>query len=552
MMNKEYIDYLNTLHNYDASNQNAFTEENQNNNYFRTTMVDREVGSYINDVLLDNESHILILTGHAGDGKTGLLLQVLNKWNVLKNKKLEAIDTILMPNGKPCTYIKDFSELNDIKRDEIIKDIINKQKTQSAFLVANTGPLISTFKKILNDEDYRLFIDAIDINDGTIKDYSGVKISVVNIATIDNSTFVVPFLNNVLGDVLWNKCGTCKKKAFCPMFFNRNLIKENFGRITQFIEKHYIWQQEYMHKLTIRQIVAHLSYMITGGLKCEHVRQTDNIKFNYLFSNLFFGYVGLQLDKKALRLKAIDDIAKNKYSSKRLYADEILFIKRDLSCFCEDVKLLLEDIGLKTYYSETWQKAVRRAYLMQNIDTDTHNYLTMLQDAFSEWYPRFLNIRKGCPTEKGDKNLLNDALSMIFLGTLQDASDIPVTLNRELGTVQSAQLVIGNLSKMKIKVKSVAVNNYSNNKVYKLVLDVDNGEVIANLGLPLINYFVDVRKGIIVTDIDPLLSHGVDSIKAQIMATVYDNEDTLKIAVMDRNHWNIKEFELIQGKWQIL
>ena len=37
-----------------------------------------------------------------------------------------------------------------------------------------------------------------------------------------------------------------------------------------------------------------LAYMITGGMSCEEV--TNNDAYKYLFSNLFFGYIGTKLN----------------------------------------------------------------------------------------------------------------------------------------------------------------------------------------------------------------------------------------------------------------
>lgn len=552
MNNSQYIDYLNTLHNFDAKNQNAFTEENQNNIFFSKTMVEREVGETISRLLLNSESHMLILTGHAGDGKTGILLQVLKKWGILNNTKMKAYDDIVMPNNRKLKYIKDFSELNVDCRSELLNSCISKLDTESVFLVANTGPLLTSFKKILNEDDYLNFVNSIDHNDGQINNYSGVKIAIINIATIDNSNFVKPFVSRLISEDLWEKCCNCDKKSYCPILYNKERIKESFERVTYFIQLHYIWQQEYMKKLTIRQIVAHLSFIFTGGLGCKQVKNNKYINFTYLFSNLFFGYLGLKRYKQSYRIKAIDDISTIKYSDKKLHADEQLFIKRDLSCFTRTIKDLLVSLGEDTFYSEQWQRSVRRAYIMQNNDTDSMNYERMIKDVFSECYPRYLDLRNGKQIISSDKELIKDAISMIFLGSIQKTMDIPITLNRESGIVQSVQMVVGVLSKNRIKLKSEEVINFSKNKIYDIKLDIYGKKLDTSIGLPLVNYFIDIRNGAITTDLDPILSYGVDSIKAQIISIVDENDYDLRLAILKTDGWEIQETEYSENKWRIV
>ena len=77
MNNKMYIDYVNSLHNYNAQNENAYGEKNVDSPYFEEVMVRVGLCDYIKDNLTEKEPHIVILTGHAGDGKTSIMYQVL-------------------------------------------------------------------------------------------------------------------------------------------------------------------------------------------------------------------------------------------------------------------------------------------------------------------------------------------------------------------------------------------------------------------------------------------------------------------------------------------
>ena len=73
MNNKMYIDYLNSFHNYNAQNENAYGERNVDNPYFEEVMVRVGLCDYIRGNLTEEDPHIEILTGHAGDGKTSIM-----------------------------------------------------------------------------------------------------------------------------------------------------------------------------------------------------------------------------------------------------------------------------------------------------------------------------------------------------------------------------------------------------------------------------------------------------------------------------------------------
>ena len=94
MFNEEYIAYLNSLHNYNAQNPNAYGEKNVGNEFFREVAVKVGLCSYIEKQLSETKPHVLILTGHAGDGKTSIMYQVLKDFGVEFNAE-EKISEII-------------------------------------------------------------------------------------------------------------------------------------------------------------------------------------------------------------------------------------------------------------------------------------------------------------------------------------------------------------------------------------------------------------------------------------------------------------------------
>lgn len=78
----DFVKYLNGLHNYNAQNQNAYGEKNVQSPYYERTQVPIDVCQHIINLIEKEEPHIIILTGHAGDGKTSIMYQVLKQFGV--------------------------------------------------------------------------------------------------------------------------------------------------------------------------------------------------------------------------------------------------------------------------------------------------------------------------------------------------------------------------------------------------------------------------------------------------------------------------------------
>ena len=553
MRNNPFVKYLNTLHNVDAENPSAYTEMSITNQYFRATMVARDVGDYIEKQLNDSRPHVFILTGHAGDGKTAILYQVMKSWGVISDgEKLSDIADISMPNGRICRCIKDFSELEADKRLSILEDILAFPKNgKSAFLVANTGPLISTFSALADSDSVSKLVGAIDDNSGKIIDYDDVPISAINVATIDNSTFVAPFLTKILNPDLWLACESCERSAFCPIKINKDLISKNLHNVSEFITNHYIWQQEHGNKLTIRQIVAHLAYTITGGADCRQIKNVKGVQFRRLCSNNFFGYYGIKPDNKGTAIKAISDVVNEAYDQRRLRADEVLFIKNDFSSLPEQVQNILSNDGMMYQSKDGWQQAVRRAYIMLNCETDSDRKHTLMENVFSPWFPKYLSIRGGNNPTNKDKDLVVDALKMLFLGSLSDDNEIPITMRREENGSQCVQLVYDNLHKKYIKLHLVKASDFSSHERYKLYMSVKSEMLTTQLSLPLMNHFEEMRRGAIQTNIDPQLSQGIDSLRAQLVALSEADESELEMRIITSAGWDSIKATFEDDTWEI-
>ena len=231
------------------------------------------------------------------------------------------------------------------------------------------------------------------------------------------------------------------------------------------------------------------------------------------------------------------------YDKKRLRADEKLTIDCDYSgSFGSEMNSILIETQKNDGYVLGWIEYLRRAYIFTNIETDKAKQSRDCEDIFSKQFKRYLELREGKSTpSKSDTNLIIDALSMMYLGKVADSAtgEIPITLSRTSGLTQNVQLVTGSIPTRKITlVRKVTKDSKfdDSQKHYDLRLKVDKEELDSTISLPMLDYFEELRNGIISTNIDPQLSHGVESLKAQL-ANEYndDDDDTIEMIVLRNN-----------------
>lgn len=553
MYNEKYISYLNSLHNYNAQNSNAYGEKNVCSEFFQEVAVKVGLCSYIEMQFLNEEPHVLILTGHAGDGKTSIMYQVLKDFNINFNVE-EKITEIFLPEGKKCRCIKDYSELSDTEKLVALKECVElPQKGEFVFMVANTGPLINTFGELFPEREREnakiSLIDAMDENAGVVKDINGYKINVINVAAIDNTSFASAFVENIIKDDLWSNCTACDKHEYCYILRNRNLITQNKQRVLEFIEEHYIWLIEHGTRLTIRSMTEQLAYMLTGGMNCDEVVPEELNK--YLFFNLFFGYIGLKNNERANAIIAVKEAKECAYDKKRLRADEELLINCDYKIsFGDEMNTVLAESYKNDGQVSGWTEFVRRAYIFANIETDKDKKSRDSEDIFSKQFEKYLGLRKGKITpSKSDTNLIIDALSMMYMGKIADSDtkEIPITLSKTSGLTQNVQLITGSISARRMNLVQQKTRDSvfdEEHQRYELRLKVEKVVLNTNISLPMLNYFEELRNGIIATNIDPQLSHGVESLKAQLAKECNDEEDDEQFEMIILKNDGVKNCKL--------
>ncbi len=197
-VSNKFINYLNSMNNASSSNVNSLAESQVLNEFYHIIQVERNLGKYIAHEIKENKNQCFILTGHAGDGKTSILVQVLRELNLLsKGTKLEEYKEI-EKDGIRLIYIKDMSELNKEDQVKYLKESLEAPKNGlSSILITNTGPLLTSFKSLFdnNTEIENKLLDQLDLNKNDYLDINGYKFKLINIARVDNVGFSKEILN---------------------------------------------------------------------------------------------------------------------------------------------------------------------------------------------------------------------------------------------------------------------------------------------------------------------------------------------------------------------
>lgn len=117
-----FISYLNSLHNLQANGANALAESQALSPYFGEIYESFPLIDKLIDVLKDGVEKVIILTGHAGDGKSTVALDVLKKLRSLPlasplSQPLDEREDIGASNSR-VTIVKDMSELSTERRQQ--------------------------------------------------------------------------------------------------------------------------------------------------------------------------------------------------------------------------------------------------------------------------------------------------------------------------------------------------------------------------------------------------------------------------------------------------
>lgn len=548
-----YIAYLNSLHNVNASGANALAESQALNRYFTEIYEPFPIIDALFDLLRDKRERVVVLTGHAGDGKSTIAFDVLKRLRNLPTN--ECIDKALSEqedilNIDPQVFIiKDMSELTAQQRlNSLVKGF---NEPGSWLIVSNTGPLLNSL------EDYRENYDGPDNIESNIlelleKPYLGgdldlhslvgfkKELVIINITRLDNVAIGSRVLTRMVKHTAWEDCNGCEILKQCPLRLNREALKS----ISAIVEERVRWVYQYLtayeQRLTLRQMIAHLAFSLTSGISCDNVRASVCTTVNnspnsidglesMLFSESFFGYRIGNPWPASENLSVVALLKRSIFGGPTAVDFERqLLVNGSLDGLT--VPDVLQEIQLHWLKNAIEAKCVTYRYSLrrmlyffghQSSKVSEHSEMFLNTFLHSPMLKKFDSWQNGNELKLNDDELrklkkiclqvLLEFYSGFSAGQLQDHDCLYLTLRRFDGiSVQPTQLVIAKLSNDDFSLEY-------NNILRFCTLCYRPGKVELKLTLPLLDYIHARSNGSLGNKLAPIHSAQLEWFRAELL-----------------------------------
>ena len=571
-----FVDYLNSMNNASSDTIAALAESQVNSPFWGKIQIERNLGKYLSDRIRSGEKLTIVLTGHAGDGKTSILVQILQNLGLLDEKgSLEPEKEY--DNGSINLYaVKDMSELPEDKQISFCRKALDAPHNgKSSIIISNTGPLLKCLELIREeqcqnegkdfDENEKIslqtrLLDQLDENKNKMISVGDYQFLMINMARVDNVNFAREIMSKLLSAELWKECENCPKNTKCPIYFNVLQINKYQDRVSSAVEAFYRYLYENDKRMTIRQILSQLSFALTGNLTCNEIRSTykDSLKFKYLFSNLFFGYKGIEEIDNADQIQGIAYAKELKLDTKGLDVDYKLFVTGDFSDIPGDIEKLVSEqhkmfakrhLNIDDKDNEfnnadfEYRRAIRRVFIFfgnPQSDKNGNKYLPLYDELFGIGYNAYIRIQNGEASSKLLNDLrstITDALYLEMTGTSSKmARDIPLTIKRNDDYFQSVMITTGSFKKTNFKVKGSLSETAFEDSTEKHEVDLQlSSDISFGLSLPMVIYFGEIANGMISTISNPSLTHGLSKLKAMLKKITEEETDEEEISVIVNN-----------------
>ncbi|HAS6872952.1 TPA: hypothetical protein GRI61_22150 [Vibrio parahaemolyticus] len=560
-MSNQYISYLNSLHNVSANCANALAESQALNDFFPDIYEPFPIVQHVSDLLTNNEDRVVILTGHAGDGKSTIAIDVLKQLQGIAptDKLTSPIKEREVITHLNVNIIKDMSELSKVQRKQWITEAF--KASGSWLIVSNTGPLLDSLFDYAGDDNLNVESEVLDALNRPLEAVTtqahriegfDKELVIINLTRLDNVGLGAKLVTKLVQHSGWEACLRCEAKLTCPIKKNKDALSESIETVEERIRWVYTRLTAYEHRLTLRQILAHIAYSITGGEGCERVKATlisdeascEELQ-DILFSETFFGQRAGRRCYDAENLHAISILRKGNFGAPvgvdfehQLLTSEGM-VWADLPKNLTEVKAVWTERA-KEVNAIRWRFALRRMYFMYgkiapNSEQRANLYLDSFIDSygvrlFDQWKSiGSLNLRK---TERRKlKDLCLNVLLELFTGfsaNQYSSSDrLYITLRRkDQNVVQPTQIVVDELSFRDFDVFYDRIRGL-------LILTFENGRVELPLSLPLFDYIQARNRGELGSSLSPIHQSQINWFQSELLRItqkeIEDDDDELCI-----------------------
>ena len=556
-----FIAYLNSLHNLEASGSNALAESQALNPYFGELYTPFPLIEKLAQILTDGVPRVVILTGHAGDGKSTVALDVFKTLRGYPQtaplgQPMNIREDTVTPSGR-VSIVKDMSELSAEFRKQWLRQAF--KEGGSWLIISNTGPLLSSLTDYAGTESIdpgieSIILDRLDrpldnahLGTHTLDGF-GKELVILNLTRWNNLELVDGILTRLVNHSGWGQCAACSVESACPLMLNRKALRDSGSVVGERVRWIYQRLSAYEQRLTLRQIVAQLSLGLTGGMSCGEARQrveTSSAEGSdrgsigleqILFSECFFGYRGGKPWPAAEGLHAVELVRRATFGAP-VGVDYERRLQNEAGIGWAKLPPSLNWLGNRWRHRAAesagvnWRFALRRMVYMFGAvapgrDDSAIVFLdTFIQSPSLRELDRWQVAGKLTVTHAQVNRLLASCLRVlleVFSGFnprqfKQSHSALYLTLRRpDRAVVQPTQLVIETLQFQDFDLRFDPVRGL-------LVLSYDKGRAELALTLPLLDYIRRRDAGELGNALAPIHQGQLDWFRAELLRVTTDN-----------------------------
>jgi serine/threonine protein kinase len=551
-ISESFVRYLNSIHNVGAGNANALAEFQATNTFFGSICEPIPIANSIYTKLTSGAESIIVLSGHAGDGKSTIAIDVLKRLQGIPAD--QPLTSAPLPEAEipvgdsKITIVKDMSEHTAARRLGIFKKAL-EQGSGRWLIVSNTGPLMATlvqpelskFGHDIEQEVLQLLDqnigDSLDDDAHLIREFEK-PLYVANLSKLDNVQAAVNVLKKMIFHPAWLECQGCSAYANCPIRKNIEAAR-HASQLPNRVSWIYRLLTSYERRLTMRQMTAHLAFSITGGFDCTYVHaNVDHLgamqaQKRICFSETFFGYSDTHPSIDARNLFCIQHLQEFVAEGRTRPAVERCFQRDEFSAFAPipvTVKLLADawrDSGLADAENFRERGALRRLVFMFGQPVNSNDvsqawWRDFVEDFLdSPMLVRFDQWRDAGAIDlpAGKKNQLVRSLMSVLsehctgFGWSSPSNDkLLVTLRRDdKETTQTVQVIIGEYEFADFRLDFEPLE-----RMPRLTYVPSAERVFMKLPLPLLDFVARRSKGEFGQDLDPIYVNQLDLFCSQL------------------------------------
>jgi hypothetical protein len=563
------------LHSRDANSENL-AESLATNPFTGMIHVLHPLTEKIEEILQGDQKQHVILTGHAGDGKTTIAVELFKRFhNINLEKPLkeglsrrEDLDS----KNKRVSLIKDLSEWSLEDRMGLIEEMLEADDNRF-FLISNSGTLLDSFcsfeqKKgrdwINTESEILKVIDTVLPLPWIFHKNSFV---IINLSMVDNLGVAEQIFKRIINTDCWETCKTKDCQKVCPIYRNVELIKQNEKVVLERLFLAYRRMYEYGTRFTLRQLTAHLAYMITSGLNYQDIEKmmqkaTPPLMSKFMFFNRFFGDTGKDVDISARQLQAVRAIKGEDFGTRtcptwerRLWmqSEHLAFKLKAKGCV-DEFKDLRQcgaqincDDGIPNFQARNQVR--RMLYFLHDFDKQDNNAFIktflnslMILD-FASWQ---IQSDENLPFKVNEiKKQILHVIQEHFTGVrlpegVTSDHDLFITLNRRSKEVrQSTQIVLARFSDDDFNLRLCEKDNGVGGTRRELVFEGRKGRVDAklSLSLPFLDYVMMRNFGEVGQNLKTAYVDRLESFKGKLLSQIDSTqENDIMLIRLRTNH----------------